>query len=144
MEESSLKDTLFSYMSRLHNKGDVFLCDELKKRGITGLVYSHISIIAILSIYKVLSMKEVSEKISKDKSTVTTLVNKLVKLDYVKKSISLEDKRVIFLSLEKKADEITEIISEVSQIFEKKVETILGPCDIDLLMRILNKLVNNF
>lgn len=31
MEESSLKDTLFSYMSRLHNKGDVFLCDELKK-----------------------------------------------------------------------------------------------------------------
>ena len=104
----------------------------------------HISIIAILSIYKVLSMKEVSEKISKDKSTVTTLVNKLVKLGYVKKSISLEDKRVIFLSLEKKADEITEIISEVSQIFEKKVETILGPCDIDLLMRILNKLVNNF
>lgn len=89
-------------------------------------------------------MKEVSEKISKDKSTVTTLVNKLVKLGYVKKSISLEDKRVIFLSLEKKADEITEIISEVSQIFEKKVETILGPCDIDLLMRILNKLVNNF
>ena len=94
--------------------------------------------------YKVLSMKEGSEKISKDKSTVTTLVNKLVKLGYVKKSISLEDKRVIFLSLEKKADEITEIISEVSQIFEKKVETILGPCDIDLLMRILNKLVNNF
>ena len=144
MKENSLKDSLFSYTSRLHNKADIFLDAELKKRGITGLVYSHISIIAILSIYKVLSMKEVSEKISKDKSTVTTLVNKLVKLGYVKKTISLEDKRVIFLSLEQKANEITEIISEVSYIFEKKVETILGPYDTQLLMRILNKLVNNF
>ena len=144
MKEKSIETTLFSYISRVHNRGDAFLCNELKKRGIKGLVYSHISIIVILSIYNQLSMKEISEKISKDKSTVTSLVNKLERLGYVRKKLCKEDKRVVYLVLEEKADEVIDTINEVADMFEDKVRNILKDEEMEFLLRVMDKLVSKF
>lgn len=144
MKEKSIETTLFSYISRAHNRGDAFLCNELKKQGIKGLVYSHISIIVILSIYNQLSMKEISEKISKDKSTVTSLVNKLERLGYVRKKLCKEDKRVVYLVLEDKADEVIDTINEVADMFEDKVKNILKDEEMEFLLRVMDKLVSKF
>ena len=133
MENFEIRNTLFSYISRAHHKGTVYIDELSKKRGIENLVYSHIRIIIILSIYKKLSMKEISELISKDKSTVTTLVNKLVNLGYVKKEVCSEDKRIVYLTLEDKADEIIETVFQVSKLFHQKVESILTKEEIKTL-----------
>ncbi len=144
MEKFEIRNTLLSYMSRAHHKGANYIEELLKEKGIRNLAYSHIRIIIILSIYKKLSMKEISELISKDKSTVTSLVNKLEKFGYVKKSISKEDKRVVYLELEEKSEDIIETVFQVAKLFHQKVESILTKKEIETLFFLMDKLIKNF
>lgn len=144
MENFEIRNTLFSYISRVQHRGAIYIEELLREKGIDNLVYSHIRIIIILSVYKKLSMKEISNLISKDKSTVTSLVNKLERMGYVKKTASTEDKRVIYLTLEEKADEIIETVFQVTKVFHKRVKKILTKEEINQLFCLMEKLVENF
>lgn len=144
MENIEIRNTLFSYISRVHHKGASYIDELLRKKGIRNLSYSHIRIIIILSIYNRISMKEISELISKDKSTVTTLVNKLEKLGYVKKITCQRDRRVTYLKLEEKAEEIVETVFQVANLFHQKVESILTKEEITTLFTLMEKLIKNF
>ena len=144
MENIEIRNTLFSYISRVHHKGASYIDELLRKKGIRNLSYSHIRIIIILSIYNRISMKEISELISKDKSTVTTLVNKLEKLGYVKKITCQRDRRVTYLKLEEKAEEIVETVFQVANLFHQKVESILTKEEISTLFILMEKLTKNF
>lgn len=144
MENIEIRNTLFSYISRVHHKGASYIDELLRKKGIRNLSYSHIRIIIILSIYNRISMKEISELISKDKSTVTTLVNKLEKLGYVKKITCQRDRRVTYLKLEEKAEEIVETVFQVANLFHQKVENILTKEEISTLFILMEKLIKNF
>lgn len=144
MENIEIRNTLFSYISRVHHKGASYIDELLRRKGIRNLSYSHIRIIIILSIYNRISMKEISELISKDKSTVTTLVNKLEKLGYVKKNTCQKDRRVTYLELEEKAEEIVETVFQVANLFHQKVESILTKEEISTLFILMEKLIKNF
>ena len=144
MEERKLENTLYSSIARLYHKNRCFMDEQLRKRGITELGFSHIRIIIILHVFKVLSMKEVTEKISKDKSTVTILVNKLEKKGYLRKKVCEEDRRVTYLELEDRAKEILNIIFEVSDIFQSRVEKILDEEERKMFIKIMSKLIENW
>lgn len=144
MEERKLENTLYSSIARLYHKNRCFMDEQLRKRGITELGFSHIRIIIILHVFKVLSMKEVTEKISKDKSTVTILVNKLEKKGYLRKKVCEEDRRVTYLELEEKVKEILNIIFEVSDIFQNRVENILDEEERKMFIKIMSKLIENW
>lgn len=144
MEERKLENTLYSSIARLFHRNRCFMDEQLRKRGITELGFSHIRIIIILHVFKVLSMKEVTEKISKDKSTVTILVNKLEKKGYLRKKVCEEDRRVTYLELEEKAKEILNIIFEVSDIFQNRVENILDEEERKMFIKIMSKLIENW
>ena len=144
MEERKLENTLYSNIARLFHRNRCFMDEQLRKRGITELGFSHVRIIIILHVFKVLSMKEVTEKISKDKSTVTILVNKLEKKGYLRKKICEEDRRVTYLELEDKAKEILNIIFEVSDIFQSRVEKILDEEERKMFIKIMSKLIENW
>lgn len=143
MEERKLENTLYSSIARLFHRNRCFMDEQLRKRGITELGFSHIRIIIILHVFKVLSMKEVTEKISKDKSTVTILVNKLEKKGYLRKKVCEEDRKVTYLELEEKAKEILNIIFEVSDIFQNRVENILDEEERKMFIKIMSKLIEN-
>ena len=144
MEERKLENTLYSSIARLFHRNRCFMDEQLRKRGITELGFSHVRIIIILHVFKVLSMKEVTEKISKDKSTVTILVNKLEKKGYLRKKVCEEDRRVTYLELEDKAKEILNIIFEVSDIFQNRVENILDEEERKMFIKIMSKLIENW
>lgn len=144
MEERKLENTLYSSIARLFHRNRCFMDEQLRKRGITELGFSHVRIIIILHVFKVLSMKEVTEKISKDKSTVTILVNKLEKKGYLRKKVCEEDRRVTYLELEEKAKEILNIIFEVSDIFQSRVEKILDEEERKMFIKIMSKLIENW
>ena len=95
-------------------------------------------------VFKTLSMKEITEKISKDKSTVTILVNKLEKKGYVRKRVCSKDRRVMHLELGERAEEVIGVIFDVSEIFHRKVEQILEKDEIDTLKRIMSKLLEKW
>ena len=143
IENISLENSLFSYISRIRIKSCYLIEKEAKKKGIT-LSYSYMRIIIILHFNKKLSMKELTEKLGRDKSTVTTLVNKLESEGYIKKTISNSDKRIIHIELKDKSQEILNTIFEVSKKLHEKVVEIIGEEDTENLYRINKKLLENW
>ena len=138
-----LENSLFSYISRIKIKSYIFIENEAKKRGFT-LSYSHMRIIIILHFNKKLSMKELTEKLGRDKSTVTALVNKLETEGYLKKTVCCKDKRITYLQLKEKSQEIVDTLFEVSEIFHEKVKSIIGQEDTETLYKISQKLLENW
>ncbi len=98
-----MKQTL-SLISKIHEKGNKFILQELNSNGITDLAPSHGDILAILYQYNKLTMKEIAEKIHRTKPTVTVLVNKLEKLGFVKREKSSEDSRITYITLTSKSE----------------------------------------
>ena len=59
-------------------------------------------------------MKEIAEIIDKDKSTITSLINKLIALGYVEKKKDTTDSRVSMVSLTEKGKGLKPIFVEIS------------------------------
>lgn len=70
-----------------------YLQDELQKIGCKGIVPSHGNLLSNLFKYGDMTMTEIANKISRDRSTVTALVAKLEKYDMVKLNENKEDLR---------------------------------------------------
>lgn len=143
MKNKNLENSLFSYISRIRIKSCCFIENEAKKRGIT-LSYSYMRIIIILHFNKKLSMKELTNRLGRDKSTVTSLVNKLEAEGYIKKTVCDFDKRMTYLELKDKSQEILDTIFEISEVFHEKVIEMIGEEDTDTLYRINKKLLDNW
>lgn len=143
MKNSDLENTLFSYISKIKHRSAYFIEKEARNRGIK-LAYSHMRIIVILYFNKKLSMKELTERLVRDKSTVTSLVNKLETEGYIKKTICETDKRITYLELEDKSEEVIEVMSEISKLFQKKVDSILKKEETEILYKIMKKLADNW
>ena len=79
------------------------VASELKRLGLEGLAPSHGAILITLYREKALSLKELSVRINKKKSSTTELVDKLIRLGYVEKTVSLEDQRVKLVRLTAKS-----------------------------------------
>jgi len=72
---------------------------ELKRLGMSDLAPSHGAILITLYRERALSLKELSIRINKKKSSTTELVGKLIHLGYVEKTTSTEDQRVKLVRL---------------------------------------------
>ncbi|WP_300330557.1 MarR family transcriptional regulator [Fusobacterium sp.] len=143
MQKKELENSLFSYISRIRIKSCYFIENEAKKRGIT-LSYSYMRIIIILYFNKKLSMKELTKKLGRDKSTVTSLINKLEAEGYIEKTLSDSDKRMTYIELKEKSQEIIDTIFEISEIFHEKVVEMIGEEDTETLYKINKKLLDNW
>ncbi len=104
-----------SLISKIHEKGNRFITEQLTINGIEGLVPSHGDILAYLYSCEKATMKDIAEKIHRTKPTVTVLVDKLEKLDFVKREKSSTDSRVTFIVLTKKAMEFEEVFEKISK-----------------------------
>ena len=91
-----MKQALF-LISRLHEKGNRFIVDMLKKNGMQELVPSHGDILSVLYHNEKATMKDIADKIHRTKPTVTVLVDKLEKLDFVKRVKSSDDNRITYI-----------------------------------------------
>lgn len=92
-------DNTLSLVSNLREAINRALVEEMNKQGIEGLVPSHGDILTRLFQHGEMPKSQIAMTIQKDKSTVTTLINKLKKLDYVKTRKNPEDSRSILVSL---------------------------------------------
>jgi DNA-binding MarR family transcriptional regulator len=76
-----------------------FIQRELDSRGMKGLAPSHGAILSVLFRHAEISMSDMAGRIDRDKSTVTTLVQKLAEHGYVTKRKDPNDSRVTYISL---------------------------------------------
>ncbi|QLY79385.1 MarR family winged helix-turn-helix transcriptional regulator [Clostridium intestinale] len=88
---------------------------KLKQENFIGLGASHFAILIgiIFSEEKRLCMKEIASFINKDKSTVTQLVNKLIRYDLIEKKYCESDKRMCYMMLTNKGRENEDLFIKI-------------------------------
>jgi DNA-binding MarR family transcriptional regulator len=134
-----------SKISKIRNEVIDYIESELRKRGIEGLVVSHGNILDIL--YEnngKLTMKEISEGIGRSKSTVTQLVDRLLKAGYVTKESVLEDKRYSYIVLTEKGLSIKTDFKEISQNVMQEFFKDFTEEEIEILLLLLDRVIHNF
>jgi len=103
-----------SLVSRIHSAAADFLIKRLAEKGLPDFASSHGFILFQLSAKDALSMKELAEKINRDKSTATVLVRKLERDGFVKTAPSLGDARSKLVSLTRKGKRYNDVTAELA------------------------------
>ncbi len=99
----------------LRGKINNFLLSRLAEEGIKGLAPSHGSILVVLYCEGPQQMAVLSEKINRDKSTLTVLVRKLEALGYVERKADTQDNRVSVIHLTEKGFQFRALFERISR-----------------------------
>jgi DNA-binding MarR family transcriptional regulator len=138
-----MKKELIKLTSKISNFANKLIILELEKNGIKGIVPSHGDILALLYKEKKVTMKEIADFVHKTKPTVTTLVDKLVGLNYITKSKCETDSRVTFVELTKKGELLEPIFEQISNDVNKIVYSNLSEDESKGVEDILRKVLTN-
>ena len=130
---------MLSLVSKIHEKGNRFIVEELKKNGAKGLVPSHGDILVCLYNQDKMTMKDIADKIHKTRPTVTVLVDKLEKLGYLKREVSSEDSRYTYICLTKQGLDFKPIFEQISNDLTDMLYKNLSDSEADILEELLRK-----
>lgn len=121
------------FISKIKSNYTKLVENELKQNGLNDLIASQVAILSVLYKYNhmKLNMTQIAKLINRDNSTVTQLIDKLVKDGYVKKKPAhqatpygvqkdIRVNKVTFIILTKKSKGIKDKVSNIS----KKVTSI--------------------
>ena len=132
---------MLSLVSKIHEKGNRFIIEELKNNGAEGLVPSHGDILVCLYKNGKMTMKDIANCIHRTKPTVTVLVDKLEKLGYLKREASVEDNRSTNIVLTQKGEDFKVIFEKISKELNKMLYKNLSPEESELIEKLLKKIL---
>ncbi len=133
------------FISRTKANMIKFIENKLKENDLTDLIPTHGNVLtALYESDKKLTMKDIANKIGKDKSTVTSLINKLIDLGYVKKEKCTKDKRITYINLTKKARDIEDRFNFISSQVKETAYNNFTEEEKKEFLRLLRKLNSNF
>jgi MarR family transcriptional regulator, organic hydroperoxide resistance regulator len=138
------KELIILQIGKIRDKANSFLIRELAGRNLRGIAPSHGDILWALITYGDLPMKKLAEIINRDKSTVTALVNKLIKSGYVQRRTHDSDSRSSIISLTEKGRTLQKDFWEVSEALRNKAYQGLTDEEMKTLMHLLSKIHDNF
>ena len=132
---------MLSLVSKIHEKGNRFIIEELKNNGVEGLVPSHGDILACLYKNCKMTMKDIANCIHRTKPTVTVLVDKLEKLGYLKREASDKDSRYTYVILTQKGEDFKTTFEKISNDLNKMLYKNLSPEESELIEKLLRKVL---
>lgn len=135
---------IISLISKVRENANSFIIGQMEVCGIKGLVTSHGDILCELFENDKLSMKDLTERIGRDKSTVTVLVDKLLKQGYVEKARDDEDNRIVFVTLTEKGKELKPMFETISKELIATAYNEISQEEKERLIETLTKIKNNF
>lgn len=131
---------ILSLISKIHEKGNRFIIEELKNNGVEGLVPSHGDILVCLYKNNKMTMKDIANCIHRTKPTVTVLVDKLEKLGYLKRAASDKDSRSTYVILTQKGEDFKATFDQISNNLNKVLNKNLSENEVKLLEELLKKM----
>ncbi len=131
-------------IGRISELAHRFLTSELRRHGMGELGVSHTEIIGVLTRRDRIQMKELVDLIARDKSTITALVKKLVRMGLVYKTADPDDSRVTYISLTGKGRKLETIVNGISARLREKAYRGLSDKDREEMMRLLEMIRKNF
>lgn len=135
---------VISLTARIREKVNRFIEFELTKHGLEGIGTSHGDIIYALLQTPRLMMADISKRINKDKSTVTALVDKLVRLGYATRERDQGDARVVYVALTPKGRDLEPVFEQISRQMLDVFYANIAEQEKEELLRILIKIDKNF
>ena len=132
---------ILSLISKIHEKGNRFIIEELKNNGAEGLVPSHGDILVCLYKNSKMTMKDIANCIHRTKPTVTVLVDKLEKLGYLKREASNEDSRSTNIVLTQKGEDFQTTFEKISKDLNEMLYKNLSPEESELIEKLLRKVL---
>lgn len=133
-----------SLISKIHSSSASFLKAELQTRGLPDMVSSHGNILFQLSQAGTLTMKELSERIHRDKSTTTVLVNKLEAAGFVARTKDSTDSRVTHITLTETGKNYNDTLSAISATLNERCCQGLSEAEQQTLFELLTRISGNF
>ncbi|WP_434750010.1 MarR family winged helix-turn-helix transcriptional regulator [Paenibacillus amylolyticus] len=133
-----------SLISKIKEKTSRFILNEMAAEGINDLATSHGDIIYALYNHQRLTMAEIAKNIRKDKSTVTALIDKLVRTGYVVKERDVTDSRIVHVALTAKGEALEPVFEDISQRLLDTFYANITDDEKKELLRILIKIYDNF
>lgn len=131
---------ILSLISKIHEKGNRFIIEELKNNGVEGLVPSHGDILVCLYKNNKMTMKDIANCIHRTKPTVTVLVDKLEKLGYLKRAASDKDSRSTYVILTQKGEDFKATFDQISNNLNKMLNKNLSENEVKLLEELLKRM----
>ena len=132
---------MLSLASKIHEKGNRFIIEELKNNGAEGLAPSHGDILVCLYQNGKMTMKDIADYIHRTKPTVTVLVDKLEKLGYLKREASDKDSRYTYVILTQKGEDFKATFEKISNDLNKMLYKNLSPEESELIEKLLRKVL---
>ena len=130
---------ILSLISKIHEKGNRFIINELKNSGAEGLVPSHGDILVCLYKNSKMTMKDIANCIHRTKPTVTVLVDKLEKLGYLKREVSDKDSRFTNIVLTQKGKDFQTTFEKISKDLNEMLYKNLSNKEVEILEELLRK-----
>lgn len=127
--------------SRFKDNCDRFIINELKRRGINGIVPSHGGILTYL--YRnpgPVQMSELAAFIGKTQATTTVLVRKLEDEGLVIRERSAADARVVLVSLTGKGEDLSLTVIDIANHLNDEIRSKITEEECRVMTDILNKL----
>lgn len=137
-------DMIITIIARIREKANRFIDAELKRHNIKGLKPVHGDVLYALFLHKQLTMKQIAECVDRKKSTVTTLVEKLIALGYAEKKTDETDNRIFNISLTGKGLALKEDLIEISDNLLKNVYKDMPEGERAQLVKSLNVINDNW
>ena len=131
---------MLSLASKIHEKGNRFIIEELKNNGAEGLAPSHGDILVCLYQNGKMTMKDIADYIHRTKPTVTVLVDKLEKLGYLKREASDKDNRYTYVILTQKGEDFKATFEKISNDLNKMLNKNLSNKEVEILEELLQKM----
>lgn len=135
---------IISMLSKIRSQANNFITSKMADYGVYELAPSHGDIIFTLLNTETITMKDLAGTIKKDKSTVTVLVEKLVRQGYIKKARDPGDNRITHLSLTQKGADLKPMFEDISKNLFETVYKDIPKKEREALMKTLEKMNENF
>jgi len=137
-------DNSIMLIGRIRENVNRFLLSELEKLGLTDIAPSHGDIFVALFSHRELTMTEIANHINRDRSTVTSLVNKLSNLGYVDSKKNAEDGRSNIIFLTPKGKALQDGFMKISEKLYQLEYQGITESEREVFLAVLRKIYNNF
>jgi len=135
---------LISLVSAIRDKANRFIFEQLKASGIKDIAPAHGGVFFHLFRNSELTMGELARLIDRDKSTVTSLVEKLAGLGYIKRERDAVDRRVTKIRLTQKGRLLEADFADISQRLLSNAYVGFSDKEMELIIKLLTRVNNNF
>jgi DNA-binding MarR family transcriptional regulator len=139
-----VNETNFLYaLTKIRQKLFKFLENELAKEGISDVAPSIGDILYALDMKGKITMQELARHTMKDKSTISTVINKLEAVGYIKKEKDAGDARFTHLTLTAKARKVRPVLFGISKKMNARLFEGMSEKDKAALFMLLGKVSRN-